>query len=367
VTLVGRLVAPTGVEEGWVTVVSDRVAATGTGSPGEVHDRVDVPGLLLPGLVDMHCHGALGTAFGDDAGALAARHHHRHGTTTLLASLASAAPESLLAQVRALVPQWRGGLVDGVHLEGPYLAAACRGAHSADALRDPDPHELRRLLDAGQGSVRMVTLAPELDGAADLVREIVARDVVAAVGHTAATTVQTRRALDAGANVATHLFNGMAPLHHREPGPVLAVLDDDRTRCELIGDGVHLADDVLRWAWELLDPDRRILVSDASPATGLPDGELEAFDQTLRKDGLRVWTADGRTLAGSASTLLDVVRHVVAAGVPLHEAVRAASATPALAIGLADRGALAPGMRADVVVVDDRLQPRGVMRAGVWL
>jgi N-acetylglucosamine-6-phosphate deacetylase len=368
VTVRGDLVTAEGIRPGWVRVVGDRIEAVGTTGTPDGPDVIDTHGLVLPGLVDVHCHGALGAAFGDGAPAVraAAGHHHRSGTTTLLTSLVSESHDVLVDQVRSLTPLVRDGVVDGIHLEGPYLAARCRGAHRADALRDPDPQEIAELLGIADGSVTVVTIAPELPGARALIGDLAARGVRVAVGHTAASTSDTRAAIDAGARVATHLFNGMSPLHHRDGGPVVALMDDERVVCELIADGFHLDADVFRWAWRVLGPSRRMLVSDSSPATGMADGIVSLGGQQLRVSQGRVQTADG-SLAGSASTLLDIVRRVVAAGIPVHDSVTAATAVPAAALGLTDRGALLAGHRADLVLADRGLRVDRVMRGGRWL
>ena len=285
----------------------------------------------------------------------------------MLASLVSESRDVLADQVGVLAPLVQDGVVDGIHLEGPYLAPACRGAHRADALRDPDVVEIVALLDVAGDAIRVVTVAPERAGAVELIELLVARGVAVAVGHTAASAGETRAALDAGARIATHLFNAMPALHHRDGGPVLALLDDERVTCELIVDGHHLDADVVRWVWRLLGPSRRILVSDSSPATGVPDGVVTLGGQEVQVTaGVARTVAEG-ALAGSASTLLDVVRCAVGTGVALHEAVTAATAVPAAVVGLADRGELRAGARADLVLTDHGLGLRRVLRAGRWL
>jgi len=370
----GRLVLPSGVAEGWVRTTGPSIVgvgadvgpAGGESPPGA--DVVETDGYVLPGLVDTHCHGALGSAYADGPEALAraAEHHHRCGTTSLFASTVSERAADLASQVAHLAGASARGVVDGVHLEGPYLSARRCGAHRPDVLRDPDLAEVADMLDRASGTLRSMTLAPELPGALALVRMLRDRDVTVAVGHTAASTSQTRAAIEAGARVATHLFNGMEPIHHRAGGPVVALLDDPRVRCELIADGEHLDADVVRWVWHSVGTERVMLVSDASPAVGMPDGELAWRGSTVYVASSRVRTASG-ALAGSAVTLLDAVRWVVGTGVPLVDAVAAASRVPAACYGLADRGSLAVGMRADLVLTDDDLRVRRVMRAGEWL
>jgi N-acetylglucosamine-6-phosphate deacetylase len=369
VTVRGDLVMPTGIERGWVRVVGDRIEAVGFRDAPHDDEVIETDGLVLPGLVDAHCHGALGAAFGDGADAVrtVAEHHHSSGTTSMLASLVSESPATLAEQVGVLAMLVHEGVVDGIHLEGPYLAAQCRGAHRADALRDPDVGEIAALLDLAAGAITVVTVAPELPDALGLIDVLVSRSVRTALGHTAATTRETRAAIDAGARIATHLFNGMTPLHQRNGGPVLALLDDERVVCELIADGHHVDADVVRWVWRVLGPARRMLVSDSSPATGIPDGAVTLGGQELLVSDGVVRTLAGGALAGSTSTLMDVVRWAVSIGIPLHEAVTAASVVPAPALGLADRGELRSGRRADLLLTDRGLGVDRVLRGGRWL
>lgn len=372
----GRVVTPDGVVRGCVRVDGERIAEV---VPGDV----DSDRWLLPGFVDIHTHGGGGhdLSTGDAAAARAAAAYHlRHGTTTMLASLVSAPPAALRAAVVAYLPLVADGTLAGVHLEGPYLSPARRGAHRGDFLRDPSRAELADLLAAGAGTVRMVTLAPEREGALDAIALLAARGVVAAVGHTDATYEQTAAAVAAGATVATHLCNAMRPVRHRDPGPVPALLTAPTVVCELIADGVHLHDGMLRLAATTAGPDRVALVTDAVAAAGAPDGEYELGGRPVvvsggvarlaRRDaGERPGEAGGLgPLAGSTTTMDAALRRVVAAGVPLVDAARMAATTPARAVGLRDRvGALLPGLRADLVELDADLRVRRVMRAGAWV
>ena len=366
----GRVVTPDGVLRGSLHLVGERIASV---VPGDV----DSDHWLLPGFVDLHTHGGGGhdLSTGDAAAARAAAAYHlRHGTTTMVASLVSAPPAALRAAVAAYAPLVADGTLAGVHLEGPYLSPVRCGAHRVDCLRDPSPAELSDLLAAGAGAVRMVTLAPERDGALDAIALLTAHRVVAAVGHTDATYEQTAAAVAAGATVATHLFNAMRPVRHRDPGPVPALLTAPSVVCELIADGVHLHDAVLRLAATAAGPDRVALVTDAVVAAGAPDGEYELGLRTVVVSGgvarlARPGAGGGPgPLAGSTSTMDAALRRAVAAGVPLVDAARMVATTPARAIGLGDRvGALLPGLRADLVELDTDLRVRRVMRAGTWV
>lgn len=364
----GRVVTPVGVVDGYVAVRGDRIASVIDGDPGDGH-------WLLPGFVDIHNHGGGGHSFttGDaDAARQAAAFHLRHGTTTLLASLVSSPYELMRQATTALAPLVADGVLAGIHFEGPYLSAARCGAQNPTFLRDPSLVELKELLALGEGAVRMVTLAPERDGAAAAIELLTSHGVVAAVGHTDATYQQTQAAVAAGATVATHLFNGMRPIHHREPGPVLALLAAPSVTCELVADGVHLHDGTLAYVAATAGADRAALITDAIDATGMADGRYELGGQPVEVRGgvARLATADGSAgaIAGSTLTMDAALRRTVHAGVSLMDASRMASGTPARAVGLADEvGALRPGLRADLVELDAELRVRRVMRAGRWI
>jgi N-acetylglucosamine-6-phosphate deacetylase len=361
-----------------VAVVDDRVAYAGpaTGWDGEL-PRPAPDRLLLPGLVDVHCHGAAGHGFPDDdvAGVLAAAAHHReHGTTTLVASLVSAPAAVLRERLALLAPLVQAGELAGVHLEGPFLSAVRCGAQDPAALVPGDPALLRELL-AG-GIVVSMTLAPETAHAAELVAVLREHGVLPSFGHTDATAGATTAAIRSAAGgrlSATHLFNGMPPMLSRAPGPVaacLAAAARGELVLELIGDGVHLAAETVAAVFDLVGPDRIALVTDAMAAAGMPDGRyrLGALPVEVLGGVARLTTPDGPgAIAGGTARLIDVVRQTVAAGVPLADAVRSATATPAKLLGLADVGHLAPGSRADVLVTDAELVPTGVLRAGRWV
>jgi N-acetylglucosamine-6-phosphate deacetylase len=366
----GRMVLDDQVVEGWVEVLGDRISGVGVGSPAPAAARVDAGNAwILPGLVDIHAHGGGGWSVegGVDDARQAAAFHRSRGTTSLVASLVSGTRAHLLSTVTTLAPLVHDGTLAGLHLEGPYLAPSRRGAHDKDALRAPDPAEVADLLAAGAGAVRMMTLAPELPGALELVGMLVQCGVVAAIGHTDATAEQCRAAVDRGASVATHLFNGMPPLHHRAGGPIAALAADPRVRCEVLHDGHHVEDSVLRLAHHLLAPDRLLLVSDAASATGCADGPqlLGSLPVVLSEGAVR--PADGRSLAGSAQPLVEQLARAVRVGLDPVRAVTAATSIPARTLGLTGVGRLAVGARADLLLVDPDWRPVEVMAAGIWL
>ncbi|HMZ14223.1 MAG TPA: N-acetylglucosamine-6-phosphate deacetylase [Mycobacterium sp.] len=358
---------------GWIEVSRDTVVAVGSGTANRRADHDLGLATVVPGFVDTHVHGGGGGAFSSAAGAETASavdFHLRHGTTTLVASLVTAAPADLIRQLENLTDEVRAGRITGIHLEGPWLAATRCGAHEPSLLRDPDPGEVDAVLAAGAGHIRMVTVAPERAGALDAIERIVAAGAVAAVGHTDASYEQTRLAIAAGARVGTHLFNAMRPIHHREPGPVIALLEDPRVTVELIADGVHVDAALYRFASRSAGPDRLSLVTDAMAAAGRPDGAyrigplaVDVVDGVARLAGTQI-------IAGSTATMDRVFRFAVAhSHLPQEEAlllaVRQSSVNPARALGLPSP-VLAAGARADLVVLDSDLVVTGVLRAGEW-
>ncbi len=359
----GRVVTPEGVLDDAVVRVADgRIADV---SPAG-RSRLRKTAWILPGFVDIHVHGGGGHTFtlGDaDEARQAAAFHRRHGTTTMLASLVTAARQETYDATAALAELVHSGELAGVHLEGPYLSAARCGAQNPAHLRDPDPAELEALVDLGV--VRMVTIAPELPGALSAIRQLRAHGVVAAVGHTDATYEQTQAAVEAGASLATHLCNAMRPVHHRDPGPIVALLDASGVVCEQIADGVHLHDGMLRHVVQAAGPARVALVTDAMAAAGMADGEYDLGGQEVLVAGGVARLAASGTIAGSTLTMDAALRQSVHSGLSMLEAVTMASTTPARVLGLDDRGAIAAGLRADLVLLDEDLAVTGVIRDGL--
>jgi N-acetylglucosamine-6-phosphate deacetylase len=359
---------------GWVEVDGGRVARLGRGPAPVPADLELGAATVVPGFVDTHVHGGGGGAFSSatpEATRSAVELHRRHGTTTMVASLVSAGRVDLRGQVEVLAGQVEEGVLAGVHLEGPWLAPGRRGAHEPSALRTPDPDEVDALLAAGRGTVRMATLAPELAGGTEAIRRLVDAGVVAAVGHTDATYDQARAAVEAGATVATHLFNAMRAVHHREPGPVVALVEDERVTLEMIADGTHLHPALYRDVSRRVGPGRVSLVTDAMAAAGMPDGGY-------RLGSLAVEVVDGvarlagqETIAGSTATMDRLFRFAVAESGPdedaaLLAAVRQTSVVPARALGLPPAG-LVTGGSADLVVLDADLAVSRVMHRGSWV
>lgn len=366
-----RVLAP-----GWLRVDRDRIAEVGEGAPPRSPDLDLGAATVVPGFVDLHVHGGGGASFDAgtaDAALTVTDAHLAHGTTSMAASLVTDTHDRMVDAVRELAGLVRDGRLAGVHLEGPWLSPQRSGAHQPGSLSVPDPASVESLLAAGHGAVRMVTLAPELPGGIDAVRQLTDAGVVAAIGHTDATYDVTREALDAGARVGTHLFNAMRPLHHRDPGPVGALLES-AAYVELIADGVHLHPAVLRAVFAA-KPERCILVTDAMAAAGAPDGDYQLGPMQIEVRGGVARLADGTgtgtgtgAIAGSTLTMDAAVRYAVrTAGLPLLDVVHAASTAPARAWGLSDVGAIEAGRRADLVVLGPDLDVVRVMREGAWV
>ena len=341
---------------GDVEVADGRIVAVGV-------ESANGSGIAIPGLVDLQVNGFGGVDFA--AADLAAYRRAGEallecGVTAFQPTLITAPEEELAASLAEIPREAIGPRVIGAHLEGPFLSPLRLGAHPIGARRDPDLALLERLLAAGP--VSEMTLAPELEGALELVDALHERGVVVSCGHSDATAEQANRAFDRGAATVTHLFNAMRPLGHRDPGIAGAALARDDVIVQLILDGHHLAEETARVVWRAA-AGRIALVSDAIAAAAVGDGlyRLGAVDVEVREGIAR--RGDG-VLAGSSSTLIEAVRQLHALDVPLADAVGAATSVPARVARRDDLGALRPGAAADVVVLDDALEIRAVFVGG---
>jgi N-acetylglucosamine-6-phosphate deacetylase len=348
-----------------VVVEDGRIASIGSRSASEIPAParvLDFPGATLaPAFLDVHTHGAAGhdlmeatpEALAAIGAFLASRGTGGFLATTVTAPLdATLRALSGLARLIAAPPSPRQARVLGIHLEGPFLSHRKRGVHPPEHLLAPEIAVFDRFYEASEGHIRLMTLAPELPGAAELAAHATARGVRVSLGHSDATAAETRTAIAAGAVSATHTFNAMRPLDHREPGILGTVLTDDALFAEIICDGVHTAPEMVKLWWRAKGPKRAILVTDAMSATGMPDGEYLL-------GGFPVQVAHGRAmaggvLAGSVLTLDRALANMIAfTGAPLELALRLVTVNPAAMTGLGDRtGSLAAGRPADLVAVD---------------
>lgn len=355
------------VDDFWMLVDGDTITATGHGTAPTADSRVDVGGQwLVPGFIDLHCHGAGGFSFDDGPEAIASALavHRSHGTTRSVISLV-ANPLTSLRESLAAIAALGDPLVLGSHLEGPFLESEHRGAHNPAFLREPLPSDVAELLNAAHGTLRQITLAPDLPNALEAIEVLVEAGVTVAVGHTNASFEQTKLAFASGARLLTHAFNAMPGIHHRAPGPVVAAFEDDRVVIELILDGLHVHPDVARLAFASA-PGRVALVTDAMAAAGSTDGDYQL-------GSLAVTVANGKavlrgtdTIAGSTLTLDHALRlAMTSVGLSPREAVEAVTLTPARALGLERRhGLLAEGFAADAVLLDHDWAVSEVWAAG---
>lgn len=365
------------VADAWVRFDGDRVAARGIGdtwrdgAPAETSVTDAAGRHLVPGFIDLHCHGAGGASADEGEAAIETvlAVHNAHGTTRSVLSLVTAPVDTLARQLQAIARVAASDpRVLGAHLEGPFLDHEFRGAHDAAELRTADAASVDLLLDASGGMLRQITIAPEHPGATEAIARFVDAGVVVAVGHTGADFATALSAFDAGASILTHAFNGMRGIHHRAPGPVVAAMHADHVTLEIIGDGVHVHPDVVRLAFAGA-PGRVALVTDAMAAAGAADGAYQLGSLgVIVADGV-ARLLEGGSIAGSTLTQDAALRHaVIESGIPLDEAIGALTVTPAAAIGRSgDLGRLDRGFAADAVLLAPDLTVEAVWGAGIRL
>lgn len=355
-----------------LVVDGGRIAAVGTevDAPGDVFDVA--PMLLVPGFIDVHTHGGGGhhlhTADADEILAYA-RWAPSAGVTGFLIGVVGAPeslPEAQLAAAARAIESWHAGAQPlGIHLEGPYINRRRRGAHHPSWLRQPDPDEIERVLALAGGHLQLVTLAPELEGALAMVRRLVDAGVTVSLGHTDASYEQALEAIRAGVTHATHCFNAMRPLLHREPGPLGAIIECPQVYGEVIPDGVHVHPAVVQALVRMLGSRRTIVVTDALAVAGMADVSFAFAGQAGHVANSAAWLVDG-TLAGSVLSMDQALRNVLRmTDVSLPEAIGMLTRNPARAAGVAERkGRLAPGYDADLLLLDASLTPVATLQGG---
>ena len=331
-------------KEVWLEIEDGVIRSINSGTSPEYDLRYD--GILIPGFVDIHCHGGGGKYFASLTDAEIAQvisTHRAGGTVAGLASLVTEPIENLIAQIKRLVPFAQRNEIAGIHLEGPYLSHARCGAHDPNLLRTPNIAEVQTLLDAGQGFIKMITIAPELDGALEVIELLAKSGVIAAIGHSQSDAATAQKAIDRGASVVTH-FNNAMPKIVDGPGTMnSAVLNELRASLELILDGEHIATSIVREIFEAA-PNRIVMITDAMSAAGSTDGTYQIANlEVTVKDGVARLASNG-TLAGSTLTMANAFDHALnEIGISITEAVHAASTLPALILGRSDLGEIAVG------------------------
>ncbi len=371
------------IAEGTVITEGDRIIWVGASTeiPVELSDTPseDLPdgAVIIPGLIDVHCHGGGGASFPDSTSLqdvkTAASEHLKNGTTTLVASLVTA-PVDILEQRATLLAKAVGeGIIEGIHFEGPFLSEARCGAQDPRYLIPATPDVARRLVAAASGKAVSMTIAPERATGSEgreALEVLVGGDVLPSWGHTDSGIETAEAAVEAGLDLisdkasptrggratVTHLFNGMRPLHHRDPGPIsvfLAAAERGDVVVEMINDGTHLDPQLVRQVLDIVGRDNAVFVTDAMAAAGMPDGDYVLGPQAVRVEGGVARLAEGGAIAGGTARLVDCVRTaVLKSGISLVDAVYLGTVQGAKILGLTDRGELAPGKRADLVVLD---------------
>ena len=365
------------LDDPMIIVEDRRIAAMGARTASELPPGTNIRnfpgGMLAPAFFDVHIHGAAGHDVMEgtpQALSCVGRFLASRGTAAFLATTVSAPVDTTLKSLEGLAKIIAQGPVEGeakpigIHLEGPFLSHSKRGAHPAIRLLAPDIGLFDRMFEAAEGNVRLMTLAPELPGAAELAAHATSRGVRISVGHSDANACETRRAIDAGAVSATHTYNAMRVLDHKNPGILETVLTTDELYAELICDGIHSMPELVKLWWRAKGPEKAILVTDAMSATGMPDGEYQLGDFPVRVANGRAMIGDA--LAGSVLTLDKALTNFVEfTGASVEQGLRLMTANPAAMTGFGDRGSLAAGGPADFVAVDRKGNLLGSVVGGV--
>lgn len=360
-----RLLQQNESNPGSVLVRNGLIELADTGDNGTEHAAdVEIDGsghLLIPGMIDVHIHGAEGFDMMDGtvrSVEAVSEACARTGCTSFLATSVSSSIEDLLtmiSNVSEVAGREPGAQIVGIHIEGPYLNAKRKGMQNERYLRHPDLDEMSMILRESGTLIRMVTLAPELPGGLEMVAFLKERGIIAAVAHSDATYEEAKQAFRIGASHVTHCFNGMRPIHHRDPGIVVAALEEKDVSVQAIVDDVHLHPAIVRLLHREKGPDNMVLITDALQAMGMGDGTylFGGHEVTVRHGVAKL--ADG-TLASSTVTMNEALAKTVRAGIPLQDAVAMATATPAAILGLTNKGRIAPGADADLVLLNDRFE-----------
>lgn len=342
-----------------VGITGERISLSNIGNSGKV---LDLDGMyLVPGLIDTHIHGAYGAEADSETKEsldTISRFEASHGVTTFVPTIRTLPISDMVDAIKAItsVEDVSGAKIGGIHIEGPFVSHKYKGALLEEYIIEPSVEILRNFCDAGKGTVKIITLSPELNGADILINYAVSQGIIVSMGHTNASFEETERAVNWGATQVTHLFNAMRPLNHREPGVLGYVLNNNNIKCELICDFVHVHPTVVEMAFKIKGDELINIISDSSSAAGLGDGEFSVSGQTRYVSGGVARTKSG-TIAGSIQTVLNGVQNLVSIGIPLETAVKTASINPAKTLGIdGETGSIQCGKFADLLVLDNELK-----------
>jgi len=352
-----------------VLIKDDKIEKIGN-IQGEVTINADGC-FVVPGFIDTHMHAAVGKTFidfDDDTYEKVASFEAKNGTTSLVPAISAAPKEKLLSCVEYMkecTKTEKDGCarIFGMHMEGPFFAEKYKGAHLPENIRDTDVNEFKEYVAAAEGCIKIITLAPELPGADDVIKEAVKENVCVSIGHTNATYEEALHAIEVGAAQGTHLFNAMSPMSHRAPGTVGAMLLSN-ARVELICDFFHVHKDVVKMVYDIKGADNINMITDSEVGTGFPDGEYQVNGRKIIIKDRKTYTSDG-TIAGGTSCMIDGIRNLVSIGIPLEDACKMASKNPALTVGIYDKtGSLTAGKIADIVILDENYNIKNVILRG---
>lgn len=351
-----------------VELTNDRITRLGNFDKGDV-DATDC--YVVPGFIDTHMHGGVGEHFNNcknDTYEKVARYKAQIGTTTIVPTVSAAPTEKILEALNYLKKFYQKDISDcammeGIHLEGPFFSELYKGAHAVENIRLPDLEELRKINNASDKTLKILTMAPELENSESVIRYAVDNNIVVSIGHTNAAFEEVEKAVNMGATQGTHLYNAMKPLNHREPGTVGGLLYTD-TKCELICDFIHVNPTVISLTYKIKGKDKINLITDTTMGAGYPDGEyILSGRKTIVKDK-KAFLEDG-TIDGGTSSLLDCVKNLVSIGIPLEEACMMASKNPAETLGIyKEKGSLTIGKIADILILDRKLNLKYIILRG---